>query len=46
MMKATRNFVNFRNKFLFVPNKVAIVENYIIKSWPNFLEQMQFQATM
>ena len=46
MMKATRNFVNFRNKFFYVPSKVAIVENYVIKSWPNFLKLMQYQPTM
>ena len=44
--KSYRNFVNFRNKFLCVPNKVAIVDNYIVKSRPNFLELMQYQATM
>ena len=46
MTKATQNFVKFRNNFLYVPKKVANVENYIIKSWPNFLEPMQYQATM
>ena len=36
MTKATRNFVDFRNKFPYVPNKVAIVENYIVNSYvPN-----------
>ena len=44
--KATRKFVNFRNEFLYAPNKVAIVDNYIVKSWPNFLELMQYQTTM
>ena len=36
MTKATRNFVDFRNKFPYVPNKVAIVVNYIVNSYvPN-----------
>ena len=40
MTKATGNFVDFRIKFLYVPNKVAIVDNYIVTSWPNFVELM------
>lgn len=36
MTKATRNFVDFRNKFPYVPNKAAIVDNYIVNSYvPN-----------
>lgn len=36
MTKATRNFVDFGNKFPYVPNKVAIVDNYIVNSYvPN-----------
>ena len=36
MTKATRNFVDFRNKFPYVPNKVVIVDNYIVNSYvPN-----------
>ena len=34
--KAARNFADFRNKFPYVPNKVAIVDNYIVNSYvPN-----------
>ena len=46
MTQATETLLISKISFLYVPNKVAIVENYIIKSWPNFLESMQYQATM